>query len=573
MLSSLRLKWTQPIPLRSLISPSLKPHHRLPAIPRRNMSHGLKHTELVGSLDCGTTSVRFILFNKYADIVAQHQLEFPQYYPHPGWHEHDVEEIQQHADICIAEALNSLEASGFSKQSVKVIGITNQRETTVAWSRSTGKPLCKAIVWADSRTKNTVAHYEQKLGETGIQVSPGIWKKEKEGVEALREITGLPLSTYFSAIKLRWMIDNYPNVFKAHNADDLCFGTIESWIVYNLLGGPKTNIHISEVSNASRTLLLNTATLKWEQSLVDFFGFRPSILPKLVSTSEVYGNISYGPLTGVPIGGLVGDQQGALIGNKCLTRGEAKCTYGTGAFLLFCTGHDIVKSNHGLLSTIAYQPGPGAKPVYALEGSIAVAGSAVKWLRDQMKIISSAAEINSLAAQEPDTGGVYFVTAFSGLLAPYWDPGAAGLLIGISQYTNPSHIARAALEANAFQTRAIIESMKLDSGSDLKALKVDGGMTNGDVAMKILADIGGFRVIRPEMRESTALGSAICAGAAIKLFGWDLTKPESLSEVNTKGNVEFTAHRIEEERQKKWEKWQLAVKRSRNWEEGDVSKA
>ncbi|EDR14050.1 glycerol kinase [Laccaria bicolor S238N-H82] len=539
------------------------------------MSHGLKHTELVGSLDCGTTSVRFILFNKYADIVAQHQLEFPQYYPHPGqvWHEHDVEEIQQHADICIAEALNSLEASGFSKQSVKVIGITNQRETTVAWSRSTGKPLCKAIVWADSRTKNTVAHYEQKLGETGIQVSPGIWKKEKEGVEALREITGLPLSTYFSAIKLRWMIDNYPNVFKAHNADDLCFGTIESWIVYNLLGGPKTNIHISEVSNASRTLLLNTATLKWEQSLVDFFGFRPSILPKLVSTSEVYGNIAYGPLTGVPIGGLVGDQQGALIGNKCLTRGEAKCTYGTGAFLLFCTGHDIVKSNHGLLSTIAYQPGPGAKPVYALEGSIAVAGSAVKWLRDQMKIISSAAEINSLAAQEPDTGGVYFVTAFSGLLAPYWDPGAAGLLIGISQYTNPSHIARAALEANAFQTRAIIESMKLDSGSDLKALKVDGGMTNGDVAMKILADIGGFRVIRPEMRESTALGSAICAGAAIKLFGWDLTKPESLSEVNTKGNVEFTAHRIEEERQKKWEKWQLAVKRSRNWEEGDVSKA
>lgn len=456
---------------------------------------------------------------------------------------------------------------------MKVIGITNQRETTVAWSRSTGKPLCKAIVWADSRTKNTVAHYEQKLGETGIQVSPGIWKKEKEGVEALREITGLPLSTYFSAIKLRWMIDNYPNVFKAHNADDLCFGTIESWIVYNLLGGPKTNIHISEVSNASRTLLLNTATLKWEQSLVDFFGFRPSILPKLVSTSEVYGNISYGPLTGVPIGGLVGDQQGALIGNKCLTRGEAKCTYGTGAFLLFCTGHDIVKSNHGLLSTIAYQPGPGAKPVYALEGSIAVAGSAVKWLRDQMKIISSAAEINSLAAQEPDTGGVYFVTAFSGLLAPYWDPGAAGLLIGISQYTNPSHIARAALEANAFQTRAIIESMKLDSGSDLKALKVDGGMTNGDVAMKILADIGGFRVIRPEMRESTALGSAICAGAAIKLFGWDLTKPESLSEVNTKGNVEFTAHRIEEERQKKWEKWQLAVKRSRNWEEGDVSKA
>ncbi|KAF8159582.1 glycerol kinase [Crassisporium funariophilum] len=528
----------------------------------------LKQGEFVGSLDCGTTSVRFIVFDKHADIVAQHQLEFPQYYPNPGWHEHDADEIQQHADTCVEEAVKALEASGWAKESVKVIGITNQRETAVAWSRQTGKPLCKAIVWADSRTKNTVAHFEHKLKTTGIQTSPGVWNKEQSGIDTLREITGLPLSTYFSAIKLRWMIDNYPDVAKAHEADDLLFGTVESWVAYNLLGGVQKGIHISEVTNASRTLLLNTSTLSWEPSLLEFFGLRESILPKLVSTSEVYGNIAYGALAGVPLGALVGDQQAALIGNKCLKQGEAKCTYGTGAFLLFCTGDEIVKSNHGLLSTVAYQAGPGLKPVYALEGSIAVAGSAIKWLRDSMGLIKSAADVNTLAEKEPHTGGVYFVTAFSGLLAPYWDPGAAGLLIGVSQYTNPSHIARATLEANAFQTRAIIESMKLDSGTDLKHLKVDGGMTNGDLAMSILADIGGFSVVRPEMRESTALGSAICAGAAIKLFGWDLTKPETLNEVNTKGSREFTPALAEAERQKKWEGWQRAVERSKAWESG-----
>jgi glycerol kinase len=309
-------------------------------------------------------------------------------------------------------------------------------------------------------------------------------------------------------------------------------------------------------------------TLKWESSLLEFFGFRDSILPKLVSTSEVYGNVAYGALKGVPIGGLVGDQQAALIGNKCLNQGEAKCTYGTGAFLLFCTGGEIVKSTHGLLSTVAYQAGPNAKPVYALEGSIAVAGSAVKWLRDTMNIIETAAEINTLAAKEPDSGGVYFVTAFSGLLAPYWDPGAAGLIIGISQYTSPAHIARATLEANGFQTRAVIESMKLDSGKDLKHLKVDGGMTNGDLAMGVLADIGGFSVVRPEMRESTALGAALCAGAAIKLFGWDLSNPESLSEVNTKGTRTFAPGMPESDRAQKWKNWQKAVERSKGWEEG-----
>ncbi|KAF8551350.1 glycerol kinase [Imleria badia] len=529
---------------------------------------GPKQGDFVGSLDCGTTSVRFIIFDRYANVVAQSQSEFPQYYPNPGWHEHDPDEIQKVSETCITNACQELENNGWAKESVEVIGITNQRETTVAWDRRTGKPLCKAIVWTDSRTKNIVAHYEQVLADTGLEVASGQFKKGEEGVNALRDITGLKLSTYFSAIKLRWMIDNHPEVKKAHAEDNLLFGTVESWVAYNLTGGPAGGIHVGDVTNASRTLLMNLHTLEWDERMLKFFNLRSSVLPKLVSSSEVYGHIADGPLKGIPIGGLVGDQQGALVGNKCLKEGEAKCTYGTGAFLLFCTGEEIVQSSHGLLSTVAYQPGPGTTPVYALEGSVGVAGSAIKWLRDSMGFIKSASEINDLARSTPDSGGIYFVTAFSGLLAPYWDPGAAGLIIGLSSYTTPAHIARATIEANAFQTRAILESMKLDSKTDLKHLKVDGGMTNGDACMEILADIGGFDVIRPEMRESTALGSALLAGAAIRLFGWDLSKPETLAEVNTKGSRTFTPRTSSIKRDKAWAAWQRAVERSKGWEEG-----
>jgi glycerol kinase len=369
----------------------------------------------------------------------------------------------------------------------------------------------------------------------------------------------------------------------------------------NLLGGVSAGQHISEVTNASRTLLLNIRTLEWDPVLLHFFGIRESVLPRLVSTSEVYGNLAYGPLKGVPLGGLVGDQQGALIGNKCLSQGQAKCTYGTGAFLLFCTGPDIVYSNHGLLSTVreprgisgvgvdyvsqvAYRVGPQGKPVYALEGAsklrprcyacivdtlllVAVAGSAIKWLRDSMKMIKTADEVNTLAGSVSSTSGVYFVTAFSGLLAPYWDPSATGLLVGLTSYTTPAHIARATLEANAFQTRAVIESMKGDSKSELAHLKVDGGMTNGDVAMEVLADVGGFEVVRPEMRETTALGSALLAGAAIGLFGWDIARPETLARVNTARSTYFAPRLGEEERGEAWRGWLRAVKRSRGWVE------
>ncbi|KAH9933511.1 glycerol kinase [Fomitopsis serialis] len=516
----------------------------------------LKQGEFVGSLDCGTTSTRFLIFDQYANIVAQHQLEYPQYYPEPGWHEQDPDEIVESCDTCITEACKALETSGWAKESVKVIGITNQRETAVAWSRKTGKPLCRAIVWTDSRTKNTVAHFANKLSYVGLEVAPGIRKKGKEGEKALKDLTGLQLSTYFSAIKLRWMIEHHEHVRKAHEEDDLLFGTVESWLVYRLTGG----LHVTEVTNASRTLLMNLRTLEWEPIMLNFLEIKPSVLPKIASSSE-----------GVKIGGLVGDQQGALVGNKCLKQGEAKCTYGTGAFLLFCTGEDIVSSAHGLLSTVAYQDGKNGKPVYALEGSSKSYGVPlpfVTMLRDSMGLIKTAADINTLADSVKHTGGVYFVPAFSGLLAPYWDPGAGGLLIGLSAYTTPSHICRATLDANAFQTREILESMKLDSKTELKLLMVDGGMTNGDTAMQVLADVGGFTVVRPEMRESTALGSALLAGSAIRLFGWNISEPETLSEVNTKGTREFNPVVDEPLREKKWLGWKRAVERSLRWEEG-----
>ncbi|KAF8256348.1 glycerol kinase [Lactarius quietus] len=473
----------------------------------------------------------------------------------PRWHEQDASELQAACDSVIERAITKLEEAGYTRSSVKVIGVTNQRETTVVWSRKTGKPLARAIVWDDSRTRGIVKHFENLLESQGIEID-GKVRRGKDGALGIKELTGLPLSTYFSAIKLRWMLDHWEDVRKAHEEDDLAFGTVESWIAYNLLGGVTAGRHISEVTNASRTLLLNIRTLQWDPALLRFFGIRDSVLPRLVSTSEVYGEIAYGPLKGVPLGGLVGDQQGALIGNKCLAQGQAKCTYGTGAFLLFCTGRKF---------TVAYQAGPHSKPVYALEGAIAVAGSSIKWLRDSMGLIKSANEINTLAASVPSTSGVYFVTAFSGLLAPYWDSAATGLLIGLTSYTTPAHIARATLEAIAYQTRAVIKSMTLDAQSDLTHLKVDGGMTNGDLAMGVLADVGGFEVVRPEMRESTALGSALLAGSAIGLFGWDISRPETLMEVNTARSTSFNPRTTKQQRLEAYIGWQRAVERSRGW--------
>lgn len=523
-------------------------------------------TEFIGALDCGTTSVRFIVFDEFANIHAEHQLEFPQYYPHPGWHDHNASEIAAVASECIDGAVEKLAKAGHKASAIKAIGITNQRETTVAWSKKTGKPLCDAIVWTDSRNKGEVSRYEHVLENEGITLDDGRHVKGAEAVDALTKLTGLKLSTYFSAIKLHWMIKNYPAVAAAHEADDLAFGTVDSWVLYYLTGAANGGLHLIDVTNASRTLLMNIRTLQWSPTMLKFFGLRESVLPEIVSSSQVYGHVKDGKLAGVPIAGIVGDQQAALVGNKCFKDGEAKNTYGTGAFLLFNTGTEVVQSNNGLLSTVAYQNGKNGKPYYALEGSIGVAGSAVKWLRDQMGMIKSAPEINVLAEKESDAGGVYFVTAFSGLLAPYWDTSAAGTLIGLTQYTNPSHIARATLEAVSYQTRAVIEAMKADSGVELKHLMVDGGMTNGDVVMQIQADIGGFEVVRPEMRESTALGSALLAGSAVKFAGWDIDRPETLNKVNTKGSMTFKPQLAEDKRALGWAGWKKAVEKARGWD-------
>ncbi|OCF33467.1 glycerol kinase [Kwoniella heveanensis CBS 569] len=590
----------------------------------------LRNGQFIGSLDCGTTSTRFIIFDKRAKIIAEHQTEFEQILPHAGWHEHDPEALVEAMTECINKAVEKLEWMGWSRKSIKGIGITNQRETTVAWSRSTGKPLCNAIVWDDSRTLGVVREYEKKLDEEGMDIDDeeedlkgvpeeveigtggedaafgekgeivedgeGVTEKvgkameglglagrgkpngtahhkKRKGKEGMVDVTGIPLSTYFSAIKLRWMLDHQRPVHEAHEADDLMFGTVDTWLVYNLTGRENGGLHIMDVTNASRTLLISLKTLQWHPPLLRFFGIRPSVLPKIVSSSEVYGTISesiHTPLTGVPIAGIVGDQQAALVGNKCLKKGEAKCTYGTGAFVLFNTGEECVRSEYGLISTVAFQAGPDAKPVYALEGSIAVAGSAIKWLRDQINLIEESSDMDILAGSVADTGGVYFVTAFSGLLAPYWDRDASGTIIGLTSYTTSAHIARATLEAVCFQTRAVLDVIEKESETKLETLKVDGGVTNSDLAMQLQANIGGFNVARPAMRESTALGSALLAAHALKLFGWDLTKPETLADVNTAGVHIFEPELDEKDRRKAVRGWEKAVNRAKKWhEEGD----
>ncbi|KIR29819.1 glycerol kinase [Cryptococcus deuterogattii LA55] len=564
----------------------------------------LRNGQFIGSLDCGTTSTRFIIFDKRAKIIAEHQTEFEQILPHAGWHEHDPDALVEAMNECITKAVEKLEWMGWSRNSVK------------------------GIVWDDARTINVVREMEKKLDEEGLEIDDdeadeinqnsdivpdevnmgtgtqeaafgekgdvvdgdasitgkigkameglglsgrgkdGKAKKRRKGKEGLVDVTGIPLSTYFSAIKLRWMLDHQKAVRIAHEADDLMFGTVDTWLVYNLTGARNGGLHIMDVTNASRTLLISLKTLQWHPPLLRFFGLRASILPKIVSSAEVYGNISDSlglPLSGVPIAGIVGDQQAALVGNKCLKKGQAKCTYGTGAFVLFNTGEDIVRSNYGLISTVAFQAGPNSKPIYALEGSIAVAGSAIKWLRDQMTLIEESAEMDILAGSVSDTGGVYFVTAFSGLLAPYWDREAAGTIIGLTGYTTSAHIARATLEAVCFQTRAVLDVIEKESGSRLDTLKVDGGVTNSDLAMQLQANIGGFNVARPSMRESTALGSALLAAHALGLFGWDLTRPETLSEVNTAGVHTFEPELEEKVRLKKIKGWNKAVDRAKKW--------
>lgn len=504
--------------------------------------------DLVGSIDAGTTSVRFMLFDEEANVIAFHQLEFTQFYDHPGWQDQDPHEIVDKVNICIEETIKEIEKKGtYSRKDVKVIGVTNQRETTVVWDKNTGKALTRCIAWPDTRTAHTVKQ---------------LAKKHPKGIDAVKYETGLPLSTYFAANKLRWMLDNLPQVKKAHDEKTMLFGTVDSWLVYNLTKG---QAHITDASNASRTCFMNLRTLKWDPKLCEFFGVDPSCLPTIKSSAEIYGSVQEGALTGVDIGGIVGDQQAALVGQKCLSPGEAKNTYGTGAFLLYNTGNKVVNSDNGLLSTIAYQAGPDVQPMYALEGSIAVAGSAIKWLRDNLGLIKEAKEVD--CAGEVEASECVFVTAFSGLLAPVWDSTASGTLIGISGFHDKRHICRAVLEAACFQTKAVLDSMEKDSGVPLKALQVDGGMTNSSLFCQLQADTLGLAVERPAMRETTALGSALLAGQAKGLFGWDLSKPETLKKVNMQGRDVFESKITEEKRKQLLRQWWRAVERSRGWHE------
>ncbi|KAF9350029.1 Glycerol kinase [Mortierella sp. NVP85] len=462
----------------------------------------------VGAIDNGTTSSRFLIFDEKGGLVIGDQLEYRQIFPHPGWVEQDPVDILNSVVSCIDGALRKFGMQGHNIKDLKGIGITNQRETAVVWDRTTGQPLHNAIVWSDTRTKDVV----HRLSESS-----------DKGSDALKAICGLPLTTYFSAVKLRWLLENSSDVKKAHENGNLMFGTVDSWLIYNLTGGVHGGAHVTDVTNASRTMLMDIQTLEWSDKCLEFFGIHANILPEIKPSSSLFGEIKYsqlGELQGLPIAGCLGDQQAALVGQRCFHVGEAKNTYGTGCFMVFNTGNEIIPSNNGLLTTVGYQF-EGEPAAYALEGSIAVAGSAVKWLRDNMGIIKSTEEINDLAAGVKDNGGVVFVTAFSGLFAPYWRPDVRGSILGLSQHTTKHHLARATLEATCFQTRAILDAMNSDSGKPLKALRVDGGLSNSDICMQLQADILGIEVSRPQMRESTALGAATAAGVHLNVGMWE----------------------------------------------------
>jgi glycerol kinase len=453
----------------------------------------------VGAIDQGTTSTRFVVVDHSGRIVGNDQREHTQIYPRPGWVEHDPMEIWRITEGVVA---GGLAAAGIKATDLAAVGVTNQRETTVVWDRASGAPLVPAIVWQDTRTDTLI----DELAAT-------------EGADRFRSRCGLPLATYFSGPKVRWLLDHDPRVRAAADAGEAAFGTIDSWLLWNLTGR-----HLTDVTNASRTMLMNLATLAWDPVLLDAIGVPAAMLPGIAASIAVYGE-GRGVLAGVPIAGDLGDQQAALFGQTGFEAGRAKNTYGTGCFLLLNTGTEAVASAHGLLTTVAYQF-EGGPAVYALEGSVAIAGAAVQWLRDNLRMIGSAAEVEALAASVPDNGGVYFVPAFSGLFAPYWRSDARGLIAGLTRYAGAGHLARATLEATAFQTADLIRAMEADSGVPMSTLFVDGGMVGNELLMQFQADVLGVPVARPVVTETTALGAAFAAGLAIGFF-------ENLDEVRS----------------------------------------
>jgi glycerol kinase len=493
----------------------------------------------IGAIDQGTTSTRFTVFDRSGRAAATAQKEHEQIYPQPGWVEHDAEEIWRRTQDVITEAMQQ---RGLRPSDVAAIGIANQRETTVVWNRKTGKPVANALVWQDTR----VSDYVSELARDG-------------GQDRFRKKTGLPLASYFSGLKIRWLLEHVPEVHEQAEVGDVLFGNIDTFLLWNLTGGPKGGVHVTDVTNASRTQLMNLRTLSWDKQLLDEFGVPEAMLPKIRSSSETYGLATHDGIEGVPIAGILGDQQAALVGQSCFAPGEAKNTYGTGCFLLMNTGPRAVQSTCGLLTTVAYKIGEEAAN-YALEGSIAITGALVQWMRDNLGLIRTSSEIEDLARTVEDNGGVYFVPAFSGLYAPHWKHDARGVITGLTRYATKAHLARAVLEATAFQTREVLEAMEKDSGIALHVLRTDGGMVANDLLMQFQADILDRPVVRPLVTETTSLGASYAAGLAVGFFK-DL---DDLRSHWSAGHI-WKPNMEKRKREELYRLWKKAVTRSMDW--------
>jgi len=500
----------------------------------------------IAAIDQGTTSTRCIVFDHAGSIVSVGQLEHEQILPKAGWVEHDPVEIWTHTREVIGQALST---ANITRHDIAAIGVTNQRETTVVWDKHTGEPVHNAIVWQDIRTQNIV----NELAQDG-------------GPERFKDTVGLPLNPYFAGTKIKWILENVEGARERAEAGDLLFGTTDTWVIWNLTGGTDGGEHVTDVTNASRTMFMDLKTLQWDEQILEVFGVPLSMLPTIRSSSEVYGHASsQSLLRETPIAGILGDQQAATFGQAAFESGEAKNTYGTGNFLIFNTGQEIVSSDNGLLTTMAYKLGD--QPArYALEGSIAVTGSLVQWLRDNLGLISSAPEIESVAETVEDNGGAYFVPAFSGLFAPYWRPDARGALVGLTRYVNKGHLARAVLEATAFQTKEVIDAVDADSGVPLTQLKVDGGMVANNTLMQFQADILDVPVVRPQVAETTALGAAYAAGLAVGFWdGLDDLRANWAEDKRWEPNMPA------EERDRTYRNWKKAVTRTFDWVDDDVT--
>lgn len=496
-------------------------------------------TKYVAAIDQGTTSTRCMIFDHSGNVVAVDQMEHKQIMPQPGWVEHDALEVWENTQTVVRGALGKANATSAD---IAAVGITNQRETTLVWDKNTGKPYHNAVVWMDTRNDKIVA----ELAKNG-------------GQDRFRKVTGLPLATYFSGLKIKWLLDNVDGLREAAERGDAIFGNMDTWLIWHLTGGE----HVTDVTNASRTMLMNLETLAWDEDVAAAMGIPLSMMPTIKSSSEIYGHTSAeGAFGGViPVAGDLGDQQAATVGQTCFSPGEAKNTYGTGCFMILNTGTEIVPSKHGLLTTLCYKFGD-EPAVYALEGSIAISGALVQWLRDNLKLIDNAPEVEALAKTVDDNGGIYFVPAFSGLYAPYWKDSARGVIAGLTRYVNRGHFARATLEATAYQTREVLDAMNADSGVPLTALKVDGGMVYNNLLMQFQADVLGVPVVRPKVAETTALGAAYAAGLAVGFW-------KNTDEMRDNWGVDKTWNPSADDsaRTKLFAMWKKAVTRTFDWVE------